>query len=129
MTSGNGRATPGPRSHEPPRRDTGCRDLGIDNGTTICHNEGSYHARPELNMASSPAGRVVVALNDIGGAFALLGGIAVKEIPLTKGYMALVDDEDYEELSRRKWCVVEMNGAPKAMHCLPRDEQGKRRCI
>jgi hypothetical protein len=27
----------------------------------------------------------------------------VKEIPLTKGYVALVDDEDYEWLSRWKW--------------------------
>ena len=27
----------------------------------------------------------------------------MKEIPLTKGYVAIVDDEDYEELSRRKW--------------------------
>lgn len=26
-----------------------------------------------------------------------------KEIPLTKGYVAIVDDEDFEELSRWKW--------------------------
>jgi hypothetical protein len=29
----------------------------------------------------------------------------VKEIPLNKGYVALVDDSDYEELSKRRWFV------------------------
>ena len=29
----------------------------------------------------------------------------MREIPLTKGYTAVVDDEDYERVSRRKWCA------------------------
>ena len=36
----------------------------------------------------------------------------MKEIPLTQGYAALVDDEDYVELSKYKWCLL------RARHCL-----------
>lgn len=28
-----------------------------------------------------------------------------REIPLTKGYVAIVDDDDFEQLSATKWCV------------------------
>lgn len=30
----------------------------------------------------------------------------MKEIPLSKGYVAIVDDEDYERVSKYKWCAV-----------------------
>ncbi len=39
----------------------------------------------------------------------------MKEIPLSKGYVALVDDEDYEELMRYKWHVGSYGPRPHAM--------------
>lgn len=34
----------------------------------------------------------------------------MREIPLTKGYIALVDDADYETVARRRWCVTSAPG-------------------
>jgi len=30
----------------------------------------------------------------------------MKKIPLTKGFVALVDDEDYARVSQYKWCAL-----------------------
>ena len=35
--------------------------------------------------------------------------IGIKEIPLTQGKIAVVDDDDYEWLSQWKWCVTKVN--------------------
>lgn len=45
----------------------------------------------------------------------------MKEIPLTQGQVALVDDEDYEWLSNRKWCV-----ATKRVYAMGRDVEEKK---
>lgn len=34
----------------------------------------------------------------------------MKKIPLTQGMFAIVDDEDYDELSRYKWCAYGNHG-------------------
>jgi hypothetical protein len=38
-----------------------------------------------------------------------------REIPLTRGYVAIVDDEDFAWLSQRKWCVTVCRGIPYAV--------------
>lgn len=45
----------------------------------------------------------------------------VREIPLTQGHVALVDDEDYEFLSQFKWCADTSYGTLYAI----RQSQGK----
>lgn len=34
----------------------------------------------------------------------------MKEIKLTKGFVALVDDEDFEYINQWKWCITECKG-------------------
>jgi hypothetical protein len=52
----------------------------------------------------------------------------VKQIALTKGYVTIVDDEDYESLSRHKWHVmVTKTGNAYAVRLVTRD--GKQRAV
>ena len=44
----------------------------------------------------------------------------MKTIPLTKGYVAVVDDEDYEELIQYKWHVCLMSGGARAIRTASR---------
>ncbi len=48
----------------------------------------------------------------------------MKEIALTKGYVAIVDDEDYGWLSQDKWYAVEMVGGAKACRARPSNAHG-----
>ena len=45
----------------------------------------------------------------------------MKEVPLTQGRVALVDDEDYELVSRYKWCATHMHGKWYAIRSVNRD--------
>ncbi len=48
----------------------------------------------------------------------------MKEVPLTKGYTALVDDEDFERVSDFKWCASEHAGLVYAVRFI---KVGKRK--
>jgi hypothetical protein len=50
----------------------------------------------------------------------LLAGAHMKEIPLTQGKTALVDDEDFEYLNQFKWCVLTQNDRNYAHRTPPR---------
>lgn len=45
----------------------------------------------------------------------------MKEIPLSRGMHALVDDDDFDNLSRFKWCVV--NPSPTRWYAVRRDKK------
>lgn len=39
----------------------------------------------------------------------------MREVPLTRGRVALVDDEDYEEVARYKWCYMTAGYAARSV--------------
>ena len=47
--------------------------------------------------------------------------IGIKTIPLTQGKVALVDDEDYHELSKYRWCAHKYGNLWYAVRMSPRD--------
>jgi hypothetical protein len=52
-----------------------------------------------------------------------------REIPLTKGYVAVVDDDDYEELSKYKWCASITEGKPRAIRKTHGDRKEDRKTV
>ena len=53
----------------------------------------------------------------------------MKEIPLTQGKVALVDNSNYDWLNQWKWCAHWERGRWYAVRAMPRDEDGKQRMI
>lgn len=47
-------------------------------------------------------------------------GVNMREIPLTRGYVAQVDDEDYSVLSKMTWSLREQSGHRYAFHSFRR---------
>lgn len=45
---------------------------------------------------------------------------AMKEIPLTQGKVALVDDKDFEKLNKHKWCLTKQGNVFYAKRCTTR---------
>jgi len=50
--------------------------------------------------------------------------LRMKQIPLTQGKFALVDDEDYDDLIRHKWCAEKNKGTWYAMRRRKSGEPG-----
>lgn len=55
----------------------------------------------------------------------------MKQIELTKGQVAVVDDEDFEELAKYKWQAAWDSDIKSfyAIRTSPRDSEGKRKTI
>ena len=52
-----------------------------------------------------------------------------REIPLTQGYVAIVDDEDFGELKRYSWYALKRRHGPMARRMMKRDNNGKQRSV
>lgn len=52
-----------------------------------------------------------------------------KEIELTKGYVAIVDDDDYDRLSKYKWSALENNKTVYAVHRFKNELSGKYKMV
>jgi len=59
----------------------------------------------------------------------LSGDKFMKRIPLTRGKYAIIDDENFEELSKYKWFVVAGHSGYRAGRRTPRDTNGKQTTI
>ena len=52
-----------------------------------------------------------------------------KEIPLTRGYFAIVDDEDYDFISQWKWYAYRKESTDSTYACRDIRIDGKKKCI
>ncbi len=53
----------------------------------------------------------------------------MKEIPLTQGYVALVDDEDFESLMRQKWWISKCEKSRKIFYAARNERPGGKRHV
>ncbi len=93
------------------------------------YNSGSETRVSETphSLDSSPSAWQTCLANYVTPARALSClGAMMKQISLTQGFVALVDDEDYEGLMQHKWCVLRTKGGPYAVRRRRNSEKGSR---
>ena len=88
----------------------------LDSTSLFCHNRIATRSRPNRIWVLSPRhGRDLVAEKRNRLGLYRISERQMKEIPLSKGHVAIVDDDDYEKICSHRWYALERRGGTVAM--------------